>query len=66
MRAPPKLTRTPPRYAIRTGRWGQYFHDTKHVTDMTLQAVLDRLHEIDPLKERLAKANKSRPDNKTF
>lgn len=54
------------RYEIRTGKWGQYFYDTKRKTDMTLEAVLNRLHEIDPLKERLAKANKGRPINKTF
>lgn len=30
------------RYEIRTGKWGQYFHDTKHKTDMTLKSVLGR------------------------
>lgn len=54
------------RYEIRTGKWGQYFHDTKYKRDMPLADVLDRLHEIDPLKTRLAKANKGRPINKTY
>ncbi len=54
------------RYEIRTGKWGQYFHDTKRKIDMPLEMVLGRLHEIDPLKQRLAKANKGRPINKTY
>lgn len=45
------------RYETRIGKWGTYFHDTKHNMDMTLEAVLDRLHEIDALKVRLLASN---------
>lgn len=73
MRAPPLLTKPAkpaPRYEIRTGKFGQYFHDTerggREGFDMPLALVLDKLNEIPDLKARLAKANKGRPLNKTF
>ena len=49
------------RYELRTGRWGQYFHDTNSGGfDMPLDIVLMRLNRSDEYARRLAKANKGR------
>jgi len=32
------------RYKIRTGKWGSYFHDTKHAVDMDLERVISQLN----------------------
>lgn len=58
------------RYELRTGKFGQYFHDTERGgtggIDMPLALVLAKLNEIPGLKARLAKANEGHPINDTF
>lgn len=58
------------RYELRTGKWGVYFHDRerggKDGFDMPLDIVLEKLNRLDAYTERLAKANKGRPIDKTF
>lgn len=58
------------RFELRTGKFGQYFHDTKrgglHGFDMPLEHVLEKLNRLDEYTKRLAKANEGRPINNTF
>lgn len=50
------------RFEIRTGKYGQYFHDTKRGGpegfSMSLDHVLDKLNRLEAYTERLAAANK--------
>jgi len=51
------------RFEIKHGNFGPYFYDTESGA-MFLKDVLDRLNEIDPLKERLFAANKGKRGKK--
>lgn len=52
------------RFELRTGKFGQYFHDAqrggKGGFDMPLDHVLEKLNRLDEYTKRLAKANKGR------
>lgn len=38
------------RYELRQGKFGMYFYDTLHETDMSLELVLDNLNYLWKLK----------------
>jgi len=61
---PDELMETKPRYTIISGSYGPYFHDIESDWPLTLDVVLDKLNEIDSLKDRLAAANKHKRGNK--
>lgn len=52
------------RFELRTGKFGQYFHDTqrggKEGFAMPLEHVLEKLNRLDEYTQRLARANKGR------
>lgn len=56
-----------PRFELRHGKFGPYFHDTQRGGldgfDMPLERVLDKLNRVEELTQRLAKANKRRTVN---
>jgi len=52
------------RYELLSGEYGPYFYDSVYNHPMTIEAVLDRLNEIDDLKARLFAANKRKRGKK--
>jgi hypothetical protein len=59
-----------PRYEIRYGKWGAYFHDNErggpNGFDMPLEFVLEKLNRLDEYTQRLAKANEGRGVAETY
>jgi len=53
-----------PRFELRHGKFGAYFHDTKRGGkdgfQMPLDHVLDKLNRLEEYTKRLARANKGR------
>lgn len=43
----------PPRFELRQGKFGPYFHDTRSNFDMSLSEVLDTLNRYQLRKEQL-------------
>lgn len=55
------------RYELRTGKYGMFVWDTQGTGyAVPLESVIEKLNRKETYKQRLAKANKGRPINKTF
>lgn len=57
-----------PRFELRHGKYGPYFHDRRRGGgyDLPLEEVLAKLNRLEGYKERLRKANEKLPESEKF